>query len=88
MCLNLFLFLNPVSVGELSRPSWLLILFKYRMHPRGRDTPHCPLQCSGKQGLYGRPDALFRRFPGHWPNFGAEALAVAEAPPRTLISFV
>ena len=40
-----------------------------------------------KQGLYGRPDALFRRFPGHWPNFGAEALAVAEAPPRTLIFF-
>ena len=34
-----------------------------------------------KQGLYGRPAALFRRFPGHWPNFGAEALAVAEAAP-------
>ena len=32
-----------------------------------------------KQGLYDRPDGPRRRFPGHWPNPGAEALAVAEA---------
>ena len=26
---------------------------------------------------------FFGDFPATWPNFGAEALAVAEAPPRT-----
>ena len=35
-----------------------------------------------KQGLYDRPDGFRRQFPGqHWPNSGAEALAVAEAGP-------
>ena len=52
--------------------------------PRGRAGPAMAYGGYGlceKQGLYGRPAALFRRFPGHWPNFGAEALAVAEAAP-------
>ena len=28
---------------------------------------------------------FFGDFPATWPNFGAEALAVAEAPPRTYL---
>ena len=34
-----------------------------------------------KQGPYDRPDCPQRRFSGHWPDAGAEVLAVAEAEP-------
>ena len=67
---------EALAVG-CARGTYLLPLSGTEARSVRRAPPHRPYV--KKQGLYDRPDGTRRRFPGHWPSPGAEALAVAEA---------